>query len=201
MARTKQTGRKSHQHQGTLATFSDPDATGTGTGEHSKGRKIPRWQDQAKVTAKARRSQERLTDRIYQRDPCKSGFKRKIGTMALAEIRHYQKTYKLLMSVRPFVRIVREILANDLVTGRKDLRIQSTALVILQTAAEAYLVSHFEDSGLCAIHTKRITVMPKDTHLAMRIRRDKVVGRNIESSSQLSGARVDRRKPAKPKKK
>ena len=41
------------------------------------------------------------------------------------------------------------------------------AIVILQTAAEAYLVSHFEDTGLCAIHAKCVTVMPKDTHLAL----------------------------------
>ena len=80
------------------------------------------------------------------------------------------------------------------ITGRNDLRIQSTALVILQMAAEAYLVSHFEDLGLCAIHAKRVTVMPKDTHLALRIRRDKVVGRDIESSSQLSGVKQDKKK-------
>ena len=63
--------------------------------------------------------------------------------------------------MRPFVRLVREILNNAEVTGRTDLRIQSSAIVILQTAAEAYLVSHLEDAGLCAIHAKWVTVMPK----------------------------------------
>ena len=96
--------------------------------------------------------------------------------------------------MRPFVRLVREILNNADVTGRTDLRIQSSAIVILQTATEAYLVSHFEDAGLCAIHTKRVTVMPKDTHLALCIWRDKVVGHDIESSSQLSGAKTDKGK-------
>ena len=96
--------------------------------------------------------------------------------------------------MRPFVRLVREILNNAEVTGRTDLRIQSSAIVILQTVAEAYLVSHFEDAGLCAIHAKRVTVMPKDTHLALRIRRDKVVGHDIESSSQLSGAKTEKGK-------
>ena len=61
--------------------------------------------------------------------------------------------------------------------------------MVLQTAAEAFLVGHFEDAGLCAIHAKRVTVMPKDMHLALHIRRDKVVGHNIESTSQLSGAK------------
>ena len=114
--------------------------------------------------------------------------------MSLSEIRHYQKMFKFLIAMRPFVRLVREILDNAEVTGRTDLRIQSSAIVILQTAAEAYLVSHFEDAGLCAIHTKRVTVMPKDTHLALHIRHDKVVGHDIESSSQLSGAKTEKGK-------
>ena len=96
--------------------------------------------------------------------------------------------------MRPFVRLVREILNNAGVTGQTDLRIQSSAIVVLQTAAEAYLVSHFEDAGLCTIHAKRVPVMPKDTHLALRIRHDKVVGHDIESSSQLSGAKKDKGK-------
>ena len=88
------------------------------------------------------------------------------------------------------MQLVWEILCNDAVIGRNDWRIQSSALVVLQTAAKAFLVSHFKDSGLCAIHTKRVTVMPKDTHLTLRICRDKVMGHNIESMSQLSGAKA-----------
>ena len=96
--------------------------------------------------------------------------------------------------MRPFVRLVREILNNAGVTSQTNLRIQSSAILILQTATEAYLVSHFEDAGLCAIHAKCVTVMPKDTHLALRIQRDKVVGHDIESSSQLSRAKKDKGK-------
>ena len=110
------------------------------------------------------------------------------------EIRHYQKNFKFLMAVHSFIRLVREILDDAGITGRNDLRIQSTALVILQTAPEAYLISHFEDSGLCAIHTKCVTVMPKDIHLALRIHHDKLVRRDIESSSQLSGVKQDKKK-------
>ena len=95
---------------------------------------------------------------------------------SLREIRHYQRTFKFLISVRPFVRLVCEILTDETLTGCNDWRIQSSAITILQTAAEAYLVSYFEDAGLCAIHAKRITMMPKDTHLALRIRWDKSYG-------------------------
>ena len=66
----------------------------------------------------------------------------------------------------PFQRLVREI-AQDFKT---DLRFQSTAVMALQEAAEAYLIGLFEDTNLCAIHAKRVTIMPKDIHLARRIR-------------------------------
>ena len=198
MARTKHTAKKANQQQGVPATFpasnhGNNDGS-TGTGGYSKGNKIPAWQVQAPVTNHARRSQARLTDRVYKPDKCKPGYRRRPGATSLSEIRHYQKMFKFLIAMRPFVRLVREILNNAEVTGRTDLRIQSSAIVILQTAAEAYLVSHFEDAGLCAIHTKRVTVMPKDTHLALRIWHDKVVGHDIESSSQLSGAKTEKGK-------
>ena len=51
-----------------------------------------------------------------------------------------------------------------------DLRFQSHAVLALQEAAEAYLVGLFEDTNLCAIHAKRVTIMPKDIQLARRIR-------------------------------
>jgi histone H3/H4 len=50
------------------------------------------------------------------------------------------------------------------------LRWKAEALLALQTAAEAYLVHLFEDANLCAIHAKRVTIMPKDIQLARRIR-------------------------------
>lgn len=88
------------------------------------------------------------------------------GTVALREIRRYQKSTDLLLRKLPFQRLVREI-AQDF---KNDLRFQSTAILALQEAAEAYLVGLFEDSNLCAIHAKRVTIMPKDMQLAMRIR-------------------------------
>ena len=88
------------------------------------------------------------------------------GTVALREIRRYQKSTELLIRKLPFQRLVREI-AQDFKT---NLRFQSAAVMALQEAAEAYLVGLFEDSNLCAIHGKRITIMPKDIQLARRIR-------------------------------
>jgi histone H3/H4 len=73
---------------------------------------------------------------------------------------------RLLIRKLPFQRLVREI-AQDYKT---DLRFQSSAVLALQEAAEAYLVGLFEDTNLCAIHAKRVTIMPKDVQLARRIR-------------------------------
>lgn len=70
--------------------------------------------------------------------------------MALREIRKYQKSTELLIRKLPFQRLVREI-AQDFKT---DLRFQTTAILALQEASEAYLVGLFEDTNLCAIHAK-----------------------------------------------
>ena len=88
------------------------------------------------------------------------------GTVALREIRKYQRTTELLIRKLPFQLLVRDI-AQDF---QVDLRFQSSALMALQEGAEAYLVGLFEDTNRCAIHAKRITIMPIDIQLARRIR-------------------------------
>ncbi|EGG20599.1 histone H3 [Cavenderia fasciculata] len=88
------------------------------------------------------------------------------GTVALREIRRYQKTTELLIKKLPFQRLVREI-AQEFKT---DLRFQAAAIQALQEASESYLVGLFEDTNLCAIHAKRVTIMVKDVQLAKRIR-------------------------------
>ncbi|EKM59230.1 uncharacterized protein PHACADRAFT_157522 [Phanerochaete carnosa HHB-10118-sp] len=96
------------------------------------------------------------------------------GTVALREIRKYQKSTDLLIRKLPFSRVVREI-ALDMMTDMVDygdagLRWQSSAILALQEATEAYLVHLFEDTNLCAIHAKRVTIMQRDMQLARRIR-------------------------------
>ena len=88
------------------------------------------------------------------------------GTVALREIRRFQKSTELLIRKLPFQRLVREIAGEY----RNELRFQSSAVLALQEASEAYMVGLFEDTNLCAIHAKRVTIMPKDIQLARRIR-------------------------------
>ena len=126
------------------------------TARKSTGGKAPR---KALATKAARKSA-----------PATGGVKKphryRPGTVALREIRRYQKSTELLLRKLPFQRLVREI-AQDF---KSDLRFQSSAIMALQEASEAYLVGLFEDTNLCAIHAKRVTIFPKDIQLARRIR-------------------------------
>ena len=138
MARTKQTARK------------------------STGGKAPR---KTLAAAIVRKSLPAQTGGIKPK-PTMKPHRYRPGTMALKEIRRYQKSTELLIRKLPFQRLVREIV-QEFCT---DFRFQSTAVVALQEASEAYLVGLFEDTNLCAIHAKRVTIMPKDIQLARRIR-------------------------------
>mmetsp|Transcript_14291 Transcript_14291/g.18029 ORF Transcript_14291/g.18029 Transcript_14291/m.18029 type:complete len:146 (+) Transcript_14291:248-685(+) len=89
------------------------------------------------------------------------------GERALREIRAYQSSTQLLLRRLPFARLVREI---QLSITNKEYRWQGTAILALQEACEAHLVGLFEDCNMCAIHGKRVTIMPKDMQLARRIR-------------------------------
>ena len=91
------------------------------------------------------------------------------GTLALREIRKFEKSTDLLIRKLPFQRLIREIATNY----KSGLRFQIQAVLALQEASEAYLVKLFEDTNLCAIHAKRVTIMPKDLSLARRIRGEK----------------------------
>ena len=136
MARTKQTARKSTGGPGYYLAL--------------------------KTTRIASRMASRIASRMGPRKP----HRYRPGTVALREIRRYQKSSELLIPKLPFQRLVREV-AQDF---KEDVRFQSTAILALQEASEAYLVGLFEDTNLCAIHAKRVTIMPKDIQLARRIR-------------------------------
>ena len=125
------------------------------TARKSTGGKAPRKQ----LAVKAARKVGSRRHKRYRPRP---------GTVALRQIRKYQKSTDLLIRKLPFQRLVREI-AQEL---RADFRFQSTALMALQEAAEAYLVGLFEDTNLCALHARRVTIMVKDIRLARRLRGD-----------------------------
>ena len=126
------------------------------TARKSTGGKAPRKQ----LATKAARKSAPATGGV------KKPHRYRPGTVALREIRRYQKSTDLLIRKLPFQRLVREI-AQDFKT---DLRFQGSAILALQEASEAYLVGLFEDTNLCAIHAKRVTIMPRDIQLARRIR-------------------------------
>ncbi|QWU88410.1 hypothetical protein CA3LBN_002718 [Candidozyma haemuli] len=126
------------------------------TARKSTGGKAPRKQ----LASKAARKSAPSTGGV------KKPHRYKPGTVALREIRRFQKSTDLLIRKLPFQRLVREI-AQDFKT---DLRFQSSAIGALQESVEAYLVSLFEDTNLCAIHAKRVTIQKKDIQLARRLR-------------------------------
>ncbi|OJD16600.1 histone H3-like centromeric protein cse-4 [Emergomyces pasteurianus Ep9510] len=112
----------------------------------------------------------RNTD-IQPGDPLPRRHRYKPGTLALKEIRRYQKSWDLLLLKLPFARLVREVAVDLLPAGvGEELRWQSQAIMALQEATEAFLIHLFEDTNLCAIHAKRVTIMQKDIQLARRIR-------------------------------
>nr|XP_032288877.1 uncharacterized protein LOC6637361 [Drosophila virilis]XP_032288886.1 uncharacterized protein LOC116649839 [Drosophila virilis] len=134
-------------------------------------RKMARTKQTARKSTGGKAPRKQLATKAARKSaPATGGVKKphryRPGTVALREIRRYQKSTELLIRKLPFQRLVREI-AQDFKT---DLRFQSSAVMALQEASEAYLVGLFEDTNLCAIHAKRVTIMPKDIQLARRIR-------------------------------
>ena len=98
--------------------------------------------------------------------------------VALREIRRYQKSTECLIKRSPFQKLIREISQEYRVcpdgpgTPSIQVRFQSTAIAGLQEAAENFIVGVFEDVNLFAVHAKRVTIMPRDIRLALRIKGD-----------------------------
>ena len=118
---------------------------------------------------KKKKKRSSLVDTPPNSPPTTKNRRFRPGTKALREIRKYQKSTDLLIKKLPFQRLVKEIAQGI----SSDLRFQSLALGALQEAAEAYLIQIFESANMCAIHAKRVTIQPKDIHLAQRIRGEK----------------------------
>ncbi|RXN02429.1 histone [Labeo rohita] len=175
MARTKQTARKStggkapRKQLATKAARKSAPSTGGVKKPHRY--RMARTKQTARKSTGGKAPRKQLATKAARKSaPSTGGVKKphryRPGTVALREIRRYQKSTELLIRKLPFQRLVREI-AQDFKT---DLRFQSAAIGALQEASEAYLVGLFEDTNLCAIHAKRVTIMPKDIQLARRIR-------------------------------
>ena len=122
------------------------------TARKSTGGKAPRKQLSTKAARKA----------APPVGGCKKPRRYHPGTVALREIHKYQKSTDLLIRKLPFQRLARELTQSV----RGDLRFQATALAESQEASKAYLIGILEDTNLCAIHARRVTIMPKDLQLS-----------------------------------
>ena len=167
MARTKQTVRKS-----SIVRFPRPPSLQRT--EFSLPQEYDPLKQKKIAEANNARHFGRKSRKIYPRissgkikHPTGTTFHRfRPGTVALRQIRKYQKSTDLLIQKIPFRRLVRE-LALDIDNQK---RFQGSALRAIQEAAEAYIVSLLEEANLCAIYAKRITIQPKDLQLAKRLR-------------------------------
>ena len=135
------------------------------------GKKMMKSQSKSKASVASGSSMSKASKAKKKTAPAEGGVKTggrrfKPGTVALREIKRYQKGSNLLLLKAPFQRLVRAICDGI----DSELRFQSQALLAIQEAAESYIVGLFEDSNLCAIHANRVTVMKKDMELARRIR-------------------------------
>ena len=88
------------------------------------------------------------------------------GAKALREIKMYQRSTNTLIPRAPIQRIIKEITAKY----KPDARYSYGAIEAVHQCVDAYMVGLFEDTGLCAIHARRKTIMTRDMRLARRIR-------------------------------
>ncbi|KAJ3260238.1 histone H3.1 [Chytriomyces hyalinus] len=121
------------------------------TAQKSAGGKVPRKQIASHATLESIPSNAAGAKKARRSRP---------ATVALREIRRYQKWMELLIRKMPFQRMARDIAQK---TGI-NVRFQSSAIIAMQEAADAYLVRLCEDTNLAAIHAKRVTIQPKDMH-------------------------------------
>ena len=121
------------------------------TARPSVGGKVPR-------SKAARKAVDDVVDPTLK----KRKRRNKPGTVALREIRRYQKSTERLLRTLPFCRLVREI-AQD---HRLDLRFQSSALEALQEASEAFMAEQFSIANAVAIYGGRVTVTAGDLKIA-----------------------------------
>ncbi len=124
----------------------------------------------ARTKLKQEKKPEKLTGVRKPRTTTPKKRRYRPGTVALREIRKFQKSTNLLFPKAPFRRLVRELSQDYEISRIQSLRYQDSALTAIQEAAESFIISLFEDTNLLALHAKRTTLMPQDMRLAMRLR-------------------------------
>ena len=140
------------------------------------------------VSAKAARKTLPLNRRSAPAtDGVKKPHRYRPGTVALREIRRYQKSTNLMIPKMPYVKLLREITQDQCKQPKdgNDYRWQGVAILATQTAAEDYLTVQLEDANVCALHSKRVTVMPKDIQLVRRIKGEEAVITNRNSVAAI----------------
>ncbi|KAL1220720.1 histone H3-like centromeric protein CENH3 [Cardamine amara subsp. amara] len=168
MARTKHFAKRTRPRNQTDAAGSSTPAAGPSTttranqGEEEAQQTNPTTSPATSKKKGAKRSRQAMP-KGSQNKP----YRYRPGTVALREIRHFQKSTNLLIPAASFIRQVRSI--TQMYAPPQINRWTAEALVALQEAAEDYLVGLFSDSMLCAIHARRVTLMRKDFELARRL--------------------------------
>ena len=174
MAHTKQTPRNSNLERLSTAMGSDV-----------QERRVPLKPTSKRITTKGGKQPcKHMLHRLLKWTSTTGGIKKPHryhpGMVALREICRYQQSTKSLIRKTPFNKLIKEISQEYRIypegpgTPSVQVRFQSTALAALQEAAENFLVGLFEDVNLLAVHAKRVTVMPRDIRLALRIRGDQL---------------------------
>ena len=172
MARTKQTPRNPNLERPSAAMGSDV-----------QERRVPSKPTTKKIATKGGKQPcKHMLHKLLKWNSTTGGLKKPHrycpGLLALHEIHRYQQSTENLIKRTPFNKLIKEISQEYRIcpegpgTPSVQVRFQSTALAALQEAAENFLVGLFEDVNLLAIHGKRVTVMPHDIRLALRIQGD-----------------------------
>ena len=172
MARTKQTPRN--------PVLERPSTT-MGSGD-VQGKRMPSKPTPKKTVKGGKQPHKHMLHNTLKQYSTTGGIKKPHryhpGLLALWEIRRYQQSTESLIRKTPFNKLIKEISQEYRIcpegpgTPSVQVCFQSTALATLQEAAENYLVGLLEDMNLLAVHAKRVTVMPCDIRLALRIRGD-----------------------------
>ena len=176
MVRTKQTARQipnGNKANGILGAKKQIAKKALQQKATNKPTENDRTKNQPRINVQSSQTKVKVPQKVKARDTggIKKPHRWRPGTAALREIRKYQRNTGLLLRKLPFQRLVREV-TNE-VNPLPQYRYQSSAVLAMQEACEAYLVDLFENGNLCAIHAKRVTIMVKDIQLARRIRGEK----------------------------